>query len=172
MIKPLILNTPYPDLSSVKLDLKSASIIYQAYAGAHGELTASIGCANRFFSIYHLEDENSKSLFLSIMLAEICHLELLSELLVKLGVDNHHLKFIPRIIDNGKSRPPERQGGVEKALLDAMSFELVSIEGYKKILRRLKDQTPKKVIERIIQDEEYHASKINQMLEEIKINRA
>ena len=168
MIKPLILSTKYPDISNVKIDLKSASIIYVAYSGLHGELNASVGSANRFFYIYHFGDEETKNLFLSIMLAEMYHLELLGMLLSKLGVDNRHLKLIPKIIDNGRNRPPERQNGVEKALLDGLSFELVSIESYKKILRRLKNKTVKSVIERIIQDEEYHASEIQQILKNKK----
>lgn len=168
MIKPLILSTKYPDISNVKIDLKSASIIYVAYAGLHGELSASIGSANRFFHIYNLDDEQTKNLFLSIMLAEMYHLELLGMLLSKLGVDSSHLKFIPKIIDNGRKRPLEKKQGVEKALLDGLSFELVSIEAYKKILKRLKNKTAKSVIERIIQDEEYHANKIQQSLENKK----
>ena len=169
MISPLMLSNQYPDISEVKVDLKSASIIYFAYSGLHGELGASIYNANRFFCIYQTDDEQTKNLFLSIMLAEICHFEILGNLLEKLGVDSRHLKLIPHVIDNGGITRLEGKKNLKKALLDGLSFELVSIETYKKLLKRLKNQKVKSVIERIILDEEYHAEALRQKIREKNI---
>ena len=39
MLKPIQLDLPYPSLDCITCDLKSAQIVFPAYASAHSELT-------------------------------------------------------------------------------------------------------------------------------------
>ena len=87
MTKPISVALPYPSLDGIGEDKKSAALLGSAYAGRHGELKSILQYIYHYFFFKKLGDEKSAQTVLGIAVSEMRHLEILGELMLKLGAD-------------------------------------------------------------------------------------
>ena len=87
MGKALMEDLPYPDLSNIGPDLKAARILSPAYAAAGSELTAILQYIFHGFQFGHKNMPDYAELMTDIAIAEMRHLDLLGETLLRLGAN-------------------------------------------------------------------------------------
>ncbi|MBO5286479.1 MAG: hypothetical protein J6B16_06245 [Clostridia bacterium] len=163
-MKPLKVDIPYPPLNQIERDEKSAYIISPAYSGLHSELKAILQY------VYHAQFFNDerfleyKTALINIAICEMEHLNILGELLLKLGADpiytlrafDKYNFFTTSCI--AQSKTPE------KMLLDDISGELSAINAYTEIIDKIKNERVSAIITRIRLDEELHVKVLKELL--------
>lgn len=163
-MKPLKVDIPYPPLNQIERDEKSAYIISPAYSGLHSELKAILQY------VYHAQFFNDerfleyKTALINIAICEMEHLNILGELLLKLGADpiytlrafDKYNFFTTSCI--AQSKTPE------KMLLDDISGELSAINTYTEIIDKIKNERVSAIITRIRLDEELHVKVLKELL--------
>lgn len=160
-----VLNAPYPPVEVKDKNLYYARLLLNNYAGQNGEMTA----ITQYLYQHFITEERSKSLSKTlecISKVEMHHMELLGELITKLG-GNPLFKTQSR----GKSTfwsakyVPEIQN--EKSLLlKNIESENTAIKDYKMRILQIKDQNIQSLLERIIKDEEHHINIFKKYLSE------
>ncbi len=156
MPKPIKIDLPYPSLNGITTDLKTASMLSPVYAGGHGELTATLQYIYHYFNFIKEFDEKTAETLMGIAIAEMEHIEILGNLLVKLGVDPVFTHFPPYKTDFYCTRAVSYSKTPVKMLLDDISAEMVAISDYRKIIQCIDNERVSEVIARIILDEELH----------------
>ncbi len=154
-MEALKINLPYPSFDEVTEDKKTAIILLNAYASAHGELNAVLQYIYHYFYYSKLGEIELAQTILRISLAEMEHFELLGEAILKLGVDPVYIKpcyktefYSTASVSYSKS--------ICKMLMDDISGELEAINTYEKILSQIDNEKIETIISRIKLDEELH----------------
>ncbi len=100
---------------------------------------------------------------MGIAIAEMKHLDILGEAMLKLGVDP---KFIqcPNTRTYFNTSTVSQSKTPQKMLMDDIGGELEAIATYKKMLFILENEQVEAIIQRIIIDEELHLEKLKEML--------
>lgn len=163
MIKPISVELPYPDITNVVTNKKTARLLGEAYAGRHSELNTILQYVYHYLYFKRLGDNFSAKTVLGIALCEMKHMEILGELLLKLGADPVFYYPTPLFKDcpiSSVSFAMTKQ----KMVFDNVSIEMVEISCYKKILDCVSEQTTREVLKRIILDEELHVKILKDML--------
>lgn len=161
MIKPIKVDLPYPETNDIEVDRFSASIIYPAFIGAHSELNAIVQY------VYHeleFQKENKLEIAQTLMGISICemhHFHLLGETLKRLGAYSIFSDFTQCVKPSGFC--PFNKG-LNKMLVDNISGEMQAIQIYNSMLKNLNNEKVKKVIERIVLDEELHLKALKELL--------
>lgn len=161
------LSLPYPKISGIGEDYRSAAIISPAYAGIHGELNTVLQYV--FHSFYFEKEGMSEAadVMIGIAICEMKHLDLLGSLLLELGVQPIFTENPPRMCNFYNtsaicySRTPQRM------LMDDITGELAAIDAYTQMLDRLSDEAVGAVISRIRLDEELHVKVLKAQLEKL-----
>ena len=83
-MKPCIVDLPYPILDGIECDIASAEIIYGAYSGLKGEITAILTYSYEHIMFKEVCAEIAETL-MEIGLAEMKHLDILGTILKKSG---------------------------------------------------------------------------------------
>ena len=156
MPKPLIIDLPYPNIDDVGVDKKSASIISPSFSGGHGELNATLQYVYHHFNFNEQKDEESAEILMGIAVAEMKHLEMLGELLAKLGADPIYTRFPPYKNDFYTAATVSYSKTPRKMILDDVLAEMLAIKDYSKMLVELENEKVCAVIRRIMLDEELH----------------
>lgn len=162
-MKPLICDLPYPSTEYLVKDVRSGQIISFAYATLKSELTAILQYTYHHFYFNGVNDDFADTL-MSIAVAEMKHLDILGEAMLKLGVD-------PKYVQCPNSRTYFNTSTVsqskipEKMLMDDIAGELEAIATYKKMLFVLENEQVEAIIQRIVMDEELHLETLKKMLE-------
>lgn len=163
-INPLRVDLPYPSLENIEKDLNAARIIAPAYAGIY------ISECNAVFqyTYHHLYfDELSMPDFAyaleNISISEMIHFEILGKMLLKLGVDpifstNPPGRNFYNTSQIAYSKTPTRM------LMDDISAEMVAINEYQTMIRRLKNEQVAAVLQRIVLDEMLHLQEFKRLL--------
>lgn len=155
-IKPVMVDLPYPPIRVRNENMAYANLLSIDYCGAVSELTAITQYINNENRLAAARCPIAKAL-LGMAMAEMMHLQKLSELIVLLGGKiDYTAKF-----RNGDWRLwtpeylhiPEQARQMLQADLDA---ERATIDQYRKHINMIADDYVNKVLERIIKDEEYH----------------
>jgi len=161
-MKPIICDLPYPSVNELQKDVKSGQIISFAYASLKSELTAILQYVYHHFHFGDIDKDASETL-LGISLAEMKHLDLLGEAMLKLGVNpvyiqcpNSKLYFNTSTVS--QSTTPQ------KMLMDDIEGELEAISNYKKMLFILENERVSALIQRIVLDEQLHIEKLKELL--------
>lgn len=159
MPKPLSADLPFPDLSSLKPDAKSARIIAPAYASAASELTA---CLQYIYHRHFFEGEFKKygDLLEDIAVAEMRHLDCLGKGLKKLGFNPVYAYPLP----SGKyysAAQVDYSSGRAAMLLSDITAETEAIQSYEDMLTLLKNDAVSALISRILLDERMHLKALN-----------
>lgn len=158
-MKDCRLDIPYPEAVTEGKNLRWAQLLSSDYAGQMGELTAI-----------------TKYLYQNLILEERCP-ELASTLRCVAMVEMHHLELLGKLIVAFGGDPTYRVGsrwwnGVYAAsptdpafiLRQNLNAERMAVMGYRRRLEQIGDPCARKVIERIILDEEHHAKLFEEML--------
>ena len=77
---------PYPSTSDLDKDAVSAEIIYPAYAGIHGEITAILQYVYHALFFKKAGDEKTAKLLTGIAVTEMHHQKILGETILALGL--------------------------------------------------------------------------------------
>ena len=167
MVKPIIVNLPYPSLDCITRDTCSAEIIAPAYAGMHGELNAVLQYV--YHNFYFDKEGNSQTAdtLIGISVAEMKHLEILGDMTLRLGADPVFARRPPYKCDFYSAGFVSYSKTAKKMLMDDISGELIAIRNYEEILKRLCNEVVAAVISRIKMDEELHIRVLKAELERL-----
>ena len=161
------LELPYPSIEDILVDYKSASIISPAYCGVHGELDAILQYVYHCFYFKRIGDEQTAKILMGIAMCEMMHLEMLGELILKLGIDPVFTRRPPIRGDFYNTSQINYSRTPIKMLIDDITAEMVAVSEYEKICERLTNEQVGAVIKRIILDEQLHIKVLRARLEEI-----
>ena len=164
MIKPLKIELPYPDVGKIQPNKQSARIIAPAYAGLHGEITATLQYLYHRFNFMQEADLKTAEVLLGISLAEMEHVEILGKTLLQLGVKPVYSLSPPYKYNFYNTSCVSYSNTPEKMLLDDISDEISSITQYEDILKRLDDEYVESIISRIILDEQLHVRVLKEII--------
>lgn len=153
---------PYPEVCVNEPNINYARLLSSAYAGDGGELSAVLQ-----YTYGHLVTEGAEPSQLSAVLAcvsitEMRHLEILGELIMKLGGDPKFCDMQRRgCFDAGKVN---YQTSPDRILRAAISGEKAAIAMYRDLIRRIDDGCIREILRRIILDEEHHIKLFSELL--------
>ena len=167
MGKAITVDLPYPSLECIAPDARSARIIAPSYAGIHGELAAILQYVYHHFYFSREGNEQTASTLIGIAVAEMKHLEILGETLLRLGTDPVYSRTPPYKCDFFSAGFINYSKTARKMLMDDISGELIAINDYEKILSRLDDENAAAVISRLKLDEELHIRVLKAELEKL-----
>lgn len=164
MDRPITVELPYPKTDNITRDLEAARIIAPAYASAHSELTAILQYIYHHFNFDALGEDKIASTLIGISVAEMRHLDILGSLLLKLGADPVFTRMPPYKCDFFSACAVSYSKTPKKMLMDDISGELLAINDYNEMLKRLCNEDVAAVISRIILDEELHVKVLKDLL--------
>ncbi len=165
MPKPLIAEGAYPSLKDLQCDPYAARIISTAYATSSGELNASLQYIYHSISFLCAEDEKRAELLKSIAVAEMIHLHLLGEALSRLGSTPVYSFAPPAHYNFYSTKFVAYSRTLRNMLEDDIMGEKYAIYGYERMLPRLKNDTLRSLICRILDDEHLHLQHLKSSLE-------
>ena len=167
MDKEIAVNLPYPSLDCITKDLCAAQVIAPAYAGRHGELNAILQYVYHHYYFSDEGNEQTTNVLIGISLAEMRHLSILGEMLLKLGVDPVYSARPPCKYDFYTAGYVSYSKTARKMLMDDISGELVAVSEYGEMLKNLENEDVAAVIARIKLDEELHIRVLKAELERL-----
>lgn len=156
MIKPLTLDAPYPKIDYKVKDNYSVALLSPFYCGANSELGSFLSYTYSEFIFTVGEDEKAIELFKSIAYAEILHLKLIGQALLKLGVDPIFTKCPLNKSDYYTTQNISTCCSIKKTFVNAITAKMTNIKEYEKCLKMLKSNQVTMLVERILQDERLH----------------
>ena len=162
-MKPLVCDLPYPSVDILTKDIRSGCIISFAYATLRGEITATLQYTYHHFYMGQVSEEDAKIL-MSIAVAEMKHIDILGEAMLKLGVSPKYVQC-PNTQTYYNTSAVSQATTPQKMLMDDIQGEMNAIADYKKMLFVLKNEQVEAIIQRIILDEELHLETLKKMLE-------
>ncbi len=156
---------PYPEIKVKEKNIKLAKEILSSYAGSVSEDTA---VHNYIFQYLILENDEIKNILKEIAIVEMHHLEILGELVKKLGltplylsVSNDNTKWF-----SGEYVTYEKE--LKNILLDNIRNEELAIKNYEKIIIGTDDEYVKYILKRIILDEKMHIQVFMKLYSQVK----
>ena len=166
-IRPIMTDLPYPPIQVDGKNEVYADLLSVDYCGAVSELSAITQYINNENRLSCENCSMAKTL-LGIAVAEMMHLQKLGELIVLLG-GNIDFTVKQR---NGRRKMwtpeyleiPENAGRMLMADIEA---EKAAIRQYEMHIKMIDDRCVDAVLERIIQDEEYHIMLLRTLMQEI-----
>ena len=152
-------NIPYPKLMNIRQNQRYANLLYDNFAGEEGELTAA--CQYIYEHIELKRYESFSKILLSIAKEEMHHLELIGDLIKRLGKK-------PYYIDKNKSQWKAENikyhfNNVYEMLSFNIESEKKAIVGYKEAIKYTQNKSIKDLLERIILDEQTHLEIFNRI---------
>lgn len=146
----------YPSLEGVEEDAATLKIISSAYAGEEGELKAVLQYIYQHILFDNMGCKSYAAILRKIAIAEMKHLEILGELILKLGALPVYSYLPPYPINYYSARSVSYAKTPQKMILDDIAAEQCAIDAYTKMLCRLKNEQVAAVIQRIRMDETEH----------------
>lgn len=152
----IILDEKYPSIEGLQKNIEVAYKIKQSYSGQISELT----CINKYiYQSFILNDtfKEIKNALKKIAIVEMHHLEILGNILIKLGLNpsytyinkyNNETYFQTDLINY--------ETNILKFLKDNIKGEEKAIKEYQEIIKYADDEIITDILNRIILDEEHH----------------
>lgn len=165
MPKPLIAEGAYPSLKNLQPDPYAARILSSAYATSAGELNATLQYIYHSISFLCAEDEVRADLLKSIAIAEMMHIHMLGEALTRLGAPPVYSFAPPAHYNFYSTKFVAYSRSLRNMLEDDIMGEKYAIYGYERMLPRLKNDTLRTLICRILEDEHLHVEALKLSLE-------
>ena len=152
-------NIPYPRLINIRQNLRYTSLIYDSFGGENGELTAITQYIYEHIELKRYE--NLSKIFMSIAKEEMLHLELLGDLIKRLGgkpyyINNNRCQWKS---DNVKYH----FASVYEVLTYNIESEKKAIEEYRYLIKHTQNKSIKDLLDRIILDEQTHLEIFNRL---------
>lgn len=164
MPKPLKIDLPLPDIEKIQPCKTTAMIIAPAYAGLHGEITATLQYIYHHFNFLAEGDQDTADVLMQIAVAEMEHVDILGKMILKLGVQPVYSLNPPYKYNFYNTSAVAYSNSPQKMLLDDISGELSAITQYENILKNLNNEPVEAVITRIILDEQLHVRALKELL--------
>jgi len=161
------LSLAYPDLDGICEDAASLKIVSPAYAGEEGELTAILQYIYQHILFDGMGCKDYAEKLRRIAIVEMKHLEILGELILKLGACPVYSYLPPYPINYYTARSVAYSKTPQKMILDDIAAEQCAIDCYGKMLSRLKNEQVAAVIQRIRMDEEEHLAIFKAIFQEM-----
>ena len=166
-VRPIMTALPYPPQRVAAKNQAYADLLSIDYCGSVSELSAIMQYINNENRLSLQNCSLAKSI-LGIAMAEMIHLQKLGELIVLLG---GQIDFMAGA-RGGKQRmwTPgylSLPGCAEEMLLADVNSERETIRQYRMHMRMIGDNSVNAVLERIIQDEEYHIVLLQTLAKEL-----
>ncbi|SMC28023.1 bacterioferritin [Clostridium acidisoli DSM 12555] len=155
-------NLPYPEVCVEHKNKFYASLLLDDYASCTSEYTA---IAQYVYAHVKTEDECIQDVFLGIAIVEMCHLDLLADVIIQLGAN-------PKFYDGcgrfwrGEFVPYGHS--TKDRLKLAIESEYAAILQYEKHIQQIKNCDIQRLLERIIMDEKIHVNIFKQILCELQ----
>ena len=152
-------NIPYPKLMNIRQNQKYANLLYNNFAGSTGELTSVTQYIYEHIELKRYE--NFSKILLSVAIEEMHHLELIGELIRRLGrkayyIDKNQCMWNAQNIKY-------HFNNVYDMLLFNIESEKKAILGYKEAIKYTQNKSIKDLLERIILDEQTHLEIFNRL---------
>lgn len=166
-VKPAMMDLPYPPVQVREKNQVYADLISISYCGMVSEMSAIMQYLNNENRMFCERCPMSKTI-LGMAMAEMMHMQKLGELVALLG---GNISFITRQ-SGGRQwmwspqclTLPEKIGEMLKADLES---EQAAINQYNMHIRMIQDKYVTALLERIIQDEQYHIMLLRSMMDMI-----
>lgn len=159
---------PYPKVEVEAENTEYANLLFEDYCGISGELTAITQYVYQDFDKFNVNKEFSETLA-KIAAVEMRHLELLGETIKLLGVDpkfkyhdncNYLTYWSGSFVDYTTN--------IVEMLKSDIKIEYEAIENYRYHISIINDKYIKRLLYRIIEDEERHIECFNMLLRQIQ----
>lgn len=158
---------PFPEVKYVVKNPMYANLLYDNLSGDFGELSAVTQYVYEHMDM--IENLELSSIMLKIAIQEMRHLNLVGELIKRLGKtpcfinskgQNWNSSFLNYNIEN-----------IVKTMEHNIKTEKIAIDGYNKAIRYTRNQDIRKLFSRIILDEKNHIEVFTRIIENVqKIN--
>lgn len=152
-------NIPYPKLMNIRQNIRYANLLYDNFAGEKGELTSILQYIYEYIELNRYD--GFSKILLSIATEEIKHLELIGNLIKRLGKKSYYMN---------RSQSEWKVSNIKyhfTNVYDMISYnielEKKTIENYKEVVKYTQNKTIKELIERIIMDEQTHLEIFNRL---------
>ena len=158
--------TPYPKIEITMKEPITIKKVICAYAGTKGEITASTQYVYQSF-IMHPINKNFHKILERIAIKEMQHMEILSDILIQLGVNPKFCTYIDNNINlcnNWSTCNLKYITSPVEFLKYNICLEESAIKEYNSIIETSEDENLNLVISRIIEDEESHLKLFKAML--------
>lgn len=168
MPKPIIADGAYPNLEDLSPDGYSARLLSTAYATSCGELNSVL---QYVYHAVNFECSGNKAVaeqLRGIALAEMLHVNLLAEALMRLGAQPVYSVLPPAQYNFYSTKFVAYSRSLQNMLEDDLMGEKYAIYTYERMLMRLKNSTLQTLICRIIDDENLHVSVLSALLQSFK----
>mgnify|MGYP001102517944 CR=1 FL=1 len=156
---------PYPEVKVSSKNIKLAKEILSSYAGPISEDTA---IHNYMFQYLILENDEIKNILKEIAIVEMHHLEILGELVKKLGLTPLYLSVINDKTKWFSGEYVTYEKELKNILLDNIRNEELAIKNYEKIIIQTDDEYVKYILKRIILDEKLHIQVFMKLYSQVK----
>lgn len=155
-VNPAIMQLSYPPIRVTGTNPKYAEILKIDYCGSVSELSAITQYIHSEVLLSNRNCETAK-IVLGIAMAEMIHLQKLGQLVELLGgyLDYKTMKN-QRISVNWTTEWLQLQHEPEKMIMEGIASEKGAIAQYQRHMQVIKDPYVRKIIARIVKDEEYH----------------
>ena len=152
-------NIPYPKLMNIRQNIRYANLLYDNFAGEEGELTAV--CQYVYEHIELKRYESFSKILLSIATEEMHHLELIGDLIKRLGRKPYYINQNQCMWNANNIK--YHFNNVYDMLMFNIESEKKAIEGYKEVIKYTQNKSIKDLLERIILDEQTHLEIFNRL---------
>lgn len=163
MPRPMTEDLPFPDLSALTPDCRDAGIIMPAYADTESEMTAVLQYIFQSINFSVVGNDRFATALEEIAIAEMKHLDLLGEALLRMGISPVYSR-----------RPPNKCGyysacnvnycAQPAAMIAAdIAAETDAVRMYEQMLCRIANPTLSALISRILLDERMHLKAFKDM---------
>lgn len=157
MVRPAIIDAPYPPIKVKEPNLEYAQIISNDFAGIVSEFGAIAQYVNHQIRLNLIAQKASQTL-LAISKAEMIHMEMLGKLIIKLGGDVNYCFYNKNSKKCSEWKTEYINYGtnyINMILMD-INDEYKAIKQYEEHIKEIKDENIQKILKRIIEDEKYH----------------
>ncbi len=167
-MKSIAVDLPYPVPGNICKNLKVARALSVPYAGFHGELNAILQYVYHAFYFKTRGDGKTAQLLLGIAITEMEHLEMLGELILRLGGDPVYAAGTPFECTFYSASAVSYSKTPQKMLLDDISGELIASREYENLAKRICNEDIGALLTRIKMDEDLHALVLKDRLKELE----
>lgn len=167
MSKPMIEDLPYPDLSAIGTDCKNAQIIMPAYVDSESEMTAVLQYIFQSINFDVAGNSRYAAMLEDIAIAEMKHLDLLGEALLRMGVSPVYVRRPPNKCDYYSTCHVNYATQPAAMIAADITSETEAIRSYEQMLCKITNPTLGALISRILLDERMHLKAFKEMYCEI-----
>lgn len=156
-------NKPYPKIQVEKENINYAKILLDAYAGSNSEDTA----IHEYLYQSFLKEDMASTLK-EIAKVEMHHLNILGQLIVKLGYTPFFCTVKQNKVIPWSSNYLNYTLNLKRMLSLDIERERKTIQKYRLAINMINDKYIKEILERIIEDEEMHIKCLHELYKKYK----